>query len=135
MVVTPDLPLVAKVGHAHAGFHFLNLKFNLKVMVKWNWKLLKKLRTSDLWLLFTVYPGDIFWYFRIISHWSHLWIGISMHGKHFHPCGLTGRIQKIGNHYRGFKRVSPNWKGFSFFFSSWNLIFIDIKIKFMQNHY
>ena len=21
------------------------------------------------------------------------------------------RIQKIGNHYRGFQRVSPNWKG------------------------
>ncbi len=21
------------------------------------------------------------------------------------------RIQKIGSHYRGFRRVSPNWKG------------------------
>jgi len=78
MVVTPDVPFVAKVGHAHAGYGKVKL-------------------TSQ----------EAFADFKSLA---------ALHGDYitaepFIDWDFDMRIQKIGSHYRGFKRTSPNWKG------------------------
>jgi len=78
MLITPSFPLVAKVGHAHAGYG--------------------KMRFMD---------NQEFADFRGL---------IALHGDYvtaepFVEWDWDGRIQKIGCHYRGFRRMSPNWKG------------------------
>jgi len=78
MLITPDFPIVAKVGHAHAGYGKIRIK-----------------------------ADDEFQDFRSLC---------ALHGDYvtvepFIQWDWDGRIQKIGPHYRVFKRVSMNWKG------------------------
>ncbi|KNC52544.1 synapsin short isoform [Thecamonas trahens ATCC 50062] len=78
MIVTPDLPVVAKLGHAHAGYG--------------------KMRFTDAESL-----DDFKGVMAITPHYC----TVEPYIEWDHDL----RIQKIGECYRVFKRVSPRWKG------------------------
>jgi len=78
LIITPDFPFVAKVGHAHAGYGKVKIKAPEEMQ---DFKSLAALHGDYV----TLEPF-VQWDFDM-------------------------RIQKIGSHYRGFRRVSPNWKG------------------------
>jgi len=78
IVITPDFPNVAKVGHAHAGYGKMKLKSAEEM--------------SD---------------FRSLCALHDDYVTI----EPFVEWDFDMRIQKIGTHYRVFKRVSSNWKG------------------------
>jgi len=78
MLITPEYPIVGKVGHAHAGYGKIKIK-----------------------------DSNEFHDFRSLC---------ALHGDYvtvepFIDWDWDGRVQKIGNNYRVFKRVSQNWKG------------------------
>eukprot|EP01112_Ceratiomyxa_fruticulosa_P009940 TRINITY_DN260_c0_g1_i3.p1 TRINITY_DN260_c0_g1~~TRINITY_DN260_c0_g1_i3.p1 ORF type:complete len:379 (-),score=87.44 TRINITY_DN260_c0_g1_i3:91-1227(-) len=78
MLITPEFPIVAKVGHAHSGFGKIKIK-----------------------------SSEEFQDFKSLC---------ALHGDYvtvepFIPWDFDMRIQKIGPYYRGFQRISSNWKG------------------------
>jgi len=78
MLITPEYPIVGKIGYAHAGYGKMKLN-----------------------------NDEAFQDFKSIC---------ALHGDYvtlesFVEWDWDGRIQKIGNHYRVFKRVTPCWKG------------------------
>mmetsp|Transcript_14324 Transcript_14324/g.40679 ORF Transcript_14324/g.40679 Transcript_14324/m.40679 type:complete len:365 (-) Transcript_14324:43-1137(-) len=78
MNITPELPLVCKVGHAHSGFGKMKIEDPVTL--------------ADFRSLCAIH-GD---YVTMEPYIKWSW---------------DGRVQKIGDHIRVFKRVSMNWKG------------------------
>jgi len=78
MIITPEFPVVGKIGHAHAGFGKMKIKSSEEMA---DFKSILALHKDYV----TLEP---------FVEWDY-----------------DMRIQKIGDHYRGFRRMSPNWKG------------------------
>eukprot|EP01122_Echinamoeba_exundans_P001619 TRINITY_DN1163_c0_g1_i2.p1 TRINITY_DN1163_c0_g1~~TRINITY_DN1163_c0_g1_i2.p1 ORF type:complete len:294 (-),score=61.24 TRINITY_DN1163_c0_g1_i2:22-903(-) len=77
-VITPEFPLVVKLGYAHSGYG--------------------KMKLNDM-TEFRDFAGVM----ALTPHY--------MTAEPFIEWDWDGRVQKIGPHYRVFKRVSMNWKG------------------------
>jgi len=78
MVITPEFPLVGKIGHAHAGYGKMKIKSSEEM--------------AD---------------FKSVLALHHDYVTL----EPFIEWDFDMRIQKIGDTYRAFRRVSPNWKG------------------------
>jgi len=78
MLITPNYPIVAKVGHVHAGYGKMKFDDNAQF--------------SDFRGLIAIHNDYVT-------------------AEPFIRWDYDMRIQKIGPHYRVFKRVSSNWKG------------------------